>query len=317
MKSAGLAWAQTESLAAEKLIELAWQEDLAGLADCTTSSLVADRTLAAASFVPRKAGILAGLPVLAQIAAKFDPAIVVEYLAQDGEHIPAQRAVARMTGPARSLLTAERTMLNFLCRLSGIATLTGQFVLAVAGTRARILDTRKTTPGWRALEKYAVRCGGGQNHRFGLYDAILIKDNHLAFGAEAAAAEKFTPAMAVRHAREYQRQHPAKFAMEPTLTIEVDSLTQLSEVLTGDFPANAVTAERLLPDNVLLDNMSCEQLREAVRMRDQLAPGVLLEASGGVNLYTVAGIAATGVERISVGAITHSAPILDLGLDWE
>jgi nicotinate-nucleotide pyrophosphorylase (carboxylating) len=213
--------------------------------------------------------------------------------------------VARLAGEARSLLTAERVLLNVLGRLSGIATLTRRFVDAVAGTRARIYDTRKTTAGWRRLEKYAVRQGGGWNHRLGLHAAILIKDNHLALGALARGGGRFTPAEAVRQAQRFAAES-ARAADEPLpVEVEVDSLDQLRQVL----PAR--------PDLVLLDNMPADLLRQAVALRDALAPGVALEASGGVDLQSIAQIAAAGVERISVGALTHSAPWLDVALDWR
>jgi nicotinate-nucleotide pyrophosphorylase (carboxylating) len=202
--------------------------------------------------------------------------------------------VATVTGPLDKLLIGERTMLNFLTHLSGIATLTRRFVDAVAGTKAQILDTRKTLPGYRVLEKYAVRCGGGTNHRMGLYDGVLIKDNHL-----AAWTKSESIADAIRTAR---RKSPGV-----SIEVEVDTLEQLREALKGQ------------PEIVLLDNMTPARLREAVAIRDALngQPQVLLEASGGVALETVREIALTGVERISIGALTHSAPALDLAFDWS
>ena len=199
--------------------------------------------------------------------------------------------IATVSGSLRSILAAERTALNFLQRLSGIASLTRKFVEAAAGYRAKILDTRKTTPGWRLLEKYAVRMGGGINHRMGLFDAILIKDNHLA-GLKGD----------LRKAVEMARSYPGNAGLP--VEVEVDSLGQLNDAL-------AVRAEI-----VLLDNMNLDELRSAVVQRDAVAPGVLLEASGGVNLFTVRDIASTGVDRISVGALTHSAPALDIALDY-
>jgi nicotinate-nucleotide pyrophosphorylase (carboxylating) len=193
------------------------------------------------------------------------------------------------------LLMMERTALNFLQRLSGIATLTARFVAEVAGTKAVILDTRKTTPGWRALEKYAVRCGGGTNHRFGLYDAVLIKDNHLAWLAEGG--DPIGRAVAAARAGAPKGN---KF-----IEVEVDTLEQLDRAL------------EVGPDIILVDNLGPEKLAEAVRRRDAKAPGILLEASGGVTLETVRGLALTGVDRISVGALTHSAPALDIGLDFD
>ena len=222
---------------------------------------------------------------------------------EDGRQVAAGTHLATIRGRARTLLAAERPLLNFIGRLSGVATLTAQFVAAVAGTRARIYDTRKTTPGWRRLEKYAVGCGGGRNHRTGLFDAILIKDNHLALGRQAGA--KFTVAEAVRRAREFRDAGASgERRTEMLIEIEVDSLSQLAEAL----PAG--------PDIVLVDNMSPGELVEAVACRDALAPVVELEASGGVNLSTVRAIAETGVERISAGALTHSAVALDVALDW-
>jgi len=214
--------------------------------------------------------------------------------------------VARLEGPARSILAAERLLLNLLSRLSGIATLANRYVEAVAGTRAHIYDTRKTTPGWRRLEKYAVRMGGGRNHRTGLYDAILIKDNHLAFGSESTwGATHFSPTEAIEQARQWiRRRVPQLVRPRMILEIEVDSLAQLDEVLSAG------------PDIVLLDNMSPEQLREAVSRRDERAAEVQLEASGGVTLESVRAIAETGIDRISVGALTHSPQALDFGLDW-
>jgi len=200
------------------------------------------------------------------------------------------------------LLAAERILLNLLGRLSGVATLTRQYVDLAAHTKARIYDTRKTTPGWRRLEKYAVRCGGGWNHRGGLNKAVLIKDNHLALGAQASDhATRFTPAEAVVRARRFADE---RGDLDMLIEVEVDTLDQFDAVL----PAR--------PDIVLLDNMGAAQLREAVGRRNAFDPAIELEASGGVNLATVQAIAESGVERISVGALTHSAVALDFGLDW-
>ena len=260
--------------------------------DLTSLFTIPASAAGAALFIPRVTGVIAGLPLLPLIAAQLDSELQVDCHATDGDTLIPGKAIATLAGPLRSLLAAERTMLNFLQRLSGVATVTRDFVSAVAGTRARILDTRKTTPGFRLLEKYAVRAGGGGNHRVGLFDAVLIKDNHLAgLGARAISN-------AVASAR---ASAPAGCVVQ----VEVDHLDQLEEALTAR------------PDIVLLDNMSLEQLRHAVTRRDAAAPGVLLEASGGVNLRTVRGIAETGVDRISVGAVTHSAPALDIGLDYQ
>jgi nicotinate-nucleotide pyrophosphorylase (carboxylating) len=199
-----------------------------------------------------------------------------------------------VTGPIRSLLKGERTVLNFLTQLSGVATLTRQFVDAVAGTKAVILDTRKTWPGYRRLQKYAVRAGGGTNHRMGLYDSTMIKDNHLA----AWSSARKSIAAAIEQVRS---SVPAGISIE----VEVDTLEQLKEALAGN------------PDIVLLDNMPPVMLQQAVAVRDRTAPGVLLEASGGVTLERICEIAETGVDRISIGALTHSVIALDIGFDWK
>src|SRR5262249_30385632 len=210
-------------------------------------------------------------------------------------------------GPARSLLTAERIILNFLGRLSGIATLTRRFVDAVSGTKARVYDIRKTTPGWRLLEKYAVRQGGGHNHRTGLFEAILIKDNHLALAAQLPGQLRRSLAETVRHVRQFIAQNfpESDPRREMIVEVEVDSLAQLEEVLPEK------------PDIVLLDNMPLESLRQAVAMRNARAPEVEFEASGGVTLESIAAIAATGVDRISAGALTHSAVSFDVAMDWR
>ena len=286
-----------------------------------------------AAVVARQAGIIAGLPAAKRVLRQIDTCLLWTPCREDGHAVEPGDRVALLAGPARGILLAERLLLNLLGRLSGIASLTRKYVDAVAGTKARIFDTRKTTPGWRRLEKYAVRAGGGWNHRTGLFDAILIKDNHLALwtggggrgagggrqevGAERPSSPVPHPpspaprppspglAEAVRQAREWVRQElhePDRGRM--IVEIEVDFLEQLDEVL----PAG--------PDIVLLDNMTPAQLRTAVARRDAVGPGVELEASGGVNLQSVRAIAESGVERISVGALTHSAGSLDIALDW-
>jgi nicotinate-nucleotide pyrophosphorylase (carboxylating) len=223
---------------------------------------------------------------------------------EDGQEVGAGQRVGTISGPARSILTSERLILNLVSRLAGIATLTREFVRRVEGTAARIYDTRKTTPGWRLLEKYAVRCGGGWNHRSGLYDAVLIKDNHLQVG-RGVAGECFSPAEAVRRARAFVAENILSEAhAEMPVEIEVDTLEQLAEVLPE------------APDIVLLDNMTPAELAQAVALRNASAASVLLEASGGVTLETVRAIADSGVDRISAGSLTHSARWLDIGLDW-
>ncbi len=284
---------QAERQAARTLLTLALMEDLGDRGDLTCQALIAPNLVASVDVVARKPGVLAGTPVGRMVFAELDPAIEWEARCADGAALERGTIVARVIGPLNSLLVGERTMLNFLTHLSGIATLTREFVRRVEGTRAVILDTRKTLPGYRRLAKYAVRCGGGSNHRLGLYDGVLIKDNHLAaWSAQASVAE------ACRVARE-------KSPPDVSIEVEVDTLEQLRDALQGG------------PDIVLLDNMDLEQLRTAVSIRDNSAPQVQLEASGGVTLETVRGIAETGVDRISVGALTHSAPTLDLGFDWH
>jgi nicotinate-nucleotide pyrophosphorylase (carboxylating) len=296
-----------------QIVLLAVREDLERQHDWTTLALVPAEARSRAAVVVREAGVVAGLPAVRLAlsifdgGAKEDGVEFVEHV-KDGAHASAGQTIATLEGSARTLLTAERTALNLLGRMCGIATLTSQYCAEVAGTKARIYDTRKTTPGWRRMEKYAVRCGGGQNHRTGLFDAVLIKDNHLALGAASGPDGAYSPAEAVCRARDFLTENAGTSASdtvdEMIVEIEVDTLAQLDGVL----PA--------APDIVLLDNMTCEQLSEAVARRDVAAPNVQLEASGGVNLQTVGKIARTGVDRISVGALTHSARCLDVGLDW-
>jgi nicotinate-nucleotide pyrophosphorylase (carboxylating) len=306
-----------------RIIRAAVLEDLDRGYDWTTVALVPAEATGVAAVVARSDGVLAGLPAAALVIDEMDKSLAFTPQVADGASVVAQQTVATVSGSVRSLLAAERLILNLLSRLSGIATLTSSYVKAAAGTKARIYDTRKTTPGWRHLEKYAVRQGGGRNHRTGLYDAILIKDNHLAFAARMASEDRNpkTPvpnnnddrespsvaaaADAVRKARAFIEN---AFRGDPRaamiVEIEVDSLAQLEAVL----------AER--PDVVLLDNMSPFQLQQAVELRNRLAPAVELEASGGINLQSIRAIAEAGVDRISIGGLTHSAPALDIGLDW-
>ncbi len=288
----------------QAILRLAVQEDLGIEGDWTTRSLVPEDIQGRADVVSRQAGVVAGLPGVEQILKAVDARLRWSPRIQDGSVVAKGQCAGTVEGPARGLLSAERILLNLLGRLSGIATLTHQYVEAVAGTKAKIYDTRKTTPAWRRLEKYAVRCGGGINHRGGLNEAVLIKDNHLAFGAEAVGAtSRFTPAEAVVRARQYAAEHGADPAMM-IIEVEVDTLEQLDLVL----PAR--------PDIVLLDNMPPAMLSEAVTRRDAFDPAIELEASGGINMSTIKAIAQSGVDRISVGALTHSAIGLDFGLDW-
>jgi len=288
------------------LLQLAVAEDLGEYGDWTTLALVPEAAEGSAGVVARKQGVVAGLPAVPETLAAFDPRLQWLPNMEDGQMLRPDSLVGVIRGPVRGILMAERTLLNLLGRLSGIATLTQKYVEAVGDAKARIYDTRKTTPGWRRLEKYAVRCGGGQNHRTGLCDAVLIKDNHLAARAARAIGQSpESPAEAVHRARQYVRQHaPEAIQAGMIVEIEVDTLKQLEQVL----PAG--------PDIVLLDNMTPTQLRDAVDRRDAINPAVELEASGGVTLKSIVAIADAGVERISVGALTHSAVGLDLGLDW-
>jgi len=282
----------TETIACRRLVELALQEDVGG-GDLTSQAVIPEALEGRGVFVVRAPGVLAGLPAAALVFATLDPRVRFESLLSDGQVVQPGSRLATVAGPMRSILSGERTALNFLQHLSGIATQTRRYVDAVAGLKCQVLDTRKTLPGWRLLEKYAVRCGGGHNLRMGLFDGVLIKDNHLA----ALGLGKKEIRTAIDAAR---RLHGPAVPIE----VEVDNLAELDEAL------------RCGPDIVLLDNMPPELMREAVRRRDAVAPRVLLEASGGVTLATVRAIAESGVDRVSVGALTHSAPALDIALDY-
>lgn len=292
-----MSFSPTETQACHKLVELALAEDLDRAGDITCQAVIPQDCVGSAAFVARAPGVLAGLPCLPLILWNLDNRLVIEGRMTDGAHLQVGDRIAVVSGPMHGLLAAERTALNFLQHLSGIATQTRRFVEAVAGLKSKILDTRKTIPGWRLLDKYAVRQGGGVNHRIGLFDSILIKDNHwLALGV----AQFPDAAVVQRTVQEARRRFPSAF-----VEIEVDDLAQFDKVLP------------LAPNAILLDNMTLQHMREAVQRRDRLAPAVLLEASGGVTLDTVRAIAETGVDRISVGALTHSAPALDIALDYE
>jgi nicotinate-nucleotide pyrophosphorylase (carboxylating) len=270
-------------------------EDLGLVGDITTDATILATAQAHAKFVSRTHGVISGLEVAAAVFQALDSEVVFTPLVNDGEWVGRSGvSIARVSGPARAILTGERVALNFMGRMSGIATLTAKYVNAVDGTRAAIVDTRKTTPGLRAFEKYAVRCGGGRNHRVGLFDAILIKDNHI------VAAGGLTKAI---RAAQANAGHLVK------IEVEVDTLAQLDEVLRL-----SGVGGRAAVDVVLLDNMSIADLRQAVVL---VGGRMLTEASGGVSLETVRAIAETGVDLISIGGLTHSAPVLDLGLDFE
>ncbi len=266
------------------LVQNALREDV-GTGDVTTLFTVPPDTQATARMVAKSAGVIAGLPVALTVFAQVDPSLNVVVGIDEGASVQPGDTILTITGSAQSILTAERVALNFVQRLSGIATKTAHFVSLIEGTRARIVDTRKTTPGLRVLEKYAVRVGGGYNHRFGLYDAVLIKDNHIA--ASGGIAQAVTSAFA-------QAPHTM------TVTVECDTLRQVQEAVDAG------------ADIVLLDNMSVEQMEQALEI---VAGQAGTEASGGVNEDTVAAIARTGVDIISVGALTHSAVALDISLD--
>src|SRR5262245_44726104 len=266
---------------------LALEEDLGQAGDVTTNAVIAAHASAEAEIVAHKPGVIAGLDLAAASFKALDPDAQFVADVADGAKVAAGSRIARVQGKTRALLSAERTALNFLGRLSGIATLTAAYVAAINGTKAKIACTRKTTPGLRAMEKYAVRAGGGSNHRFGLYDAVLVKDNHIAAAGGIAGALTRLKSRAGHSVR---------------IEVEVDTLDQLAEALK--FPIDAV----------LLDNMDAATLREAVK---RVAGRVATEASGGVTLENVREIASTGVDVISAGALTHSPRNLDSSLEWE
>ncbi len=282
-----------DQAAFERLARLALEEDLGIAGDLTSQAVIPPDLAGRAVLVARAAGVLAGLPAAFGVFALVDPGLTFEAHKQEGDALQPNDRLLTVTGRMRSILAGERTALNFVQRLSGVATLTRRYVEAVAGLRCQVLDTRKTTPGWRLLEKYAVRCGGGHNHRLGLHDGVLIKDNHLA----ALGTGREVVREAMRLARE-------RYGTAVPLEIEVDDLEQLDVALAAG------------PDIVLLDNMTPELMREAVRRRNAAAPNVLLEASGGVTLATIRAVAEPGVDRVSVGALTHSAAALDIALDY-
>ncbi|MFL7794436.1 MAG: carboxylating nicotinate-nucleotide diphosphorylase [Anaerolineae bacterium] len=268
--------------AAEPLIELAIAEDI-GPGDATSKAVLPVDLRLQGRIIAKSPGIVAGLPIAEAVFARVEPELRFIYHAQDGARVKRQQIVAEVIGPGRGMLAAERTALNFLQKLSGIASFTRVFVDAVASTKATILDTRKTRPGYRVLEKYAVRMGGAQNHRMSLYDMLLVKDNHIEAAGSVTAA--------VTRARTAYPDLP--------IEVEVKDLQELEEALL------------LKPDRIMLDNMSIEQMQEAVAIA---AGRVKLEASGNVELRQVTAVAATGVDYISIGALTHSAPALDLSM---
>lgn len=284
---ASAAPAPLPAIVVEPIVRAALLEDLGAAGDVTTDAIVPAERRASASLVARAHGRLAGLEAALCAFRLLDSGVTADVLLRDGADTTPGATIATVSGSARAILSAERTALNLVARLSGIASATAAFVRAVAGHHAAIVCTRKTTPGLRALEKYAVRVGGGANHRFGLYDAVLIKDNHVALAGGVASA--------VRAAR-------ARAGHLVRIEVEVDTVAQLHEALEAG------------ADAILLDNMTLDEMREAVRLTGGRA---LLEASGSVTLENAGAIAATGVDLISVGWLTHSAPALDIGLDVQ
>lgn len=281
-----------ETAACQALLTLAVREDLGEAGDLTSLATIPARDQGYARIVPRSEGVLAGIPAAAMTFRTIDPQLEFVALRQDGDRLQPGDTIAEIRGPLRSILAAERIALNFLQRLSGVATQTRILADRLAGLPTRLLDTRKTPPGWRSLDKYAFRVGGGQNHRAGLFDMILIKDNHL-----AALRHLSDPiGTAIRQARQA--------APGLLIEIEVDSIDQLDAALPHE------------PDFILLDNMTPDQLRECVRRRNQAGVRTLLEASGGITLETIRAVAETGVDRISIGAVTHSARAVDIALDF-
>jgi len=273
-----------QSPAVQQLVDLALSEDIAA-GDVTTEATIDPEAQGAGRIVAREAGVVAGLDVAALVFEKLDPAVRFERHVRDGDEVQPGQPVATVSGPLRALLTGERVALNFLQHLSGVATKTRRLAALIAHTKAKLLDTRKTTPGMRLLEKYAVRCGGGENHRMNLAEAVLLKDNHIA--AVGGVAE------AVRRARE---RAPRGLRVQ----VEVSSIAELEEALSAGAHA------------VLLDNMSLEDIRRAVEL---CAGRCFVEASGGVTEKTIVAIAEAGVDAISCGALTHSAPALDMSLE--
>ncbi|NGO52977.1 carboxylating nicotinate-nucleotide diphosphorylase [Allomesorhizobium camelthorni] len=271
----------------EPLVRAALLEDLGRAGDLTTDAIVPKNHRARTALVARQTGVVAGLDLAMLAFRRVNQDLEITVERADGSHVAQGEIIASVAGPAQAILTAERTALNFLCHLSGIATATASIVNAIRGHKAKIVCTRKTTPGLRAIEKYAVRAGGGSNHRFGLDDAILIKDNHIAIAG------------GIRPAIERARSSVGHLVK---IEVEVDTLAQLEEAL------------ELAPDAVLLDNMSLDELRRAIVI---VAGRGITEASGRITAATAPAIAATGIDLISVGWLTHSAPILDIGLDYR
>jgi len=290
-----------------QLIRLAVREDLDRAIDWTTVCLIDEDKRGRCDVVSRQTGICAGIVTVAWIIDEMDVDLELETFIADGDPLELGKPMLRLTGNARDLLTCERLILNLMSRLCGVATLTNSFTAQLLGTLSRLYDTRKTTPGFRRLEKYAVRCGGGHNHRTGLFDGFLVKDNHIALGGDIVDGKRLpmSPRTAAERARAWAGGKSESMQAPEIVEVEVDSLEQLANVLLAR------------PDIVLVDNFSIDNLRSAVAMRNEIAPEVELEASGNVKIDTIREIALTGVERISSGALTHHAVWLDLGMDWS
>ena len=273
----------------ERLIEWALREDLADLGDITTQATIPEKA-AQAAIIAKSDGVVCGAEAVRVTFARLDRNVTVDFFRQEAERAAFGDKIANITGPAESLLSGERVALNFLQRLSGIATLTSKFAEQLAGTTTTLLDTRKTTPGWRHLEKYAVRCGGGSNHRLGLFDMFLIKENHIAAAGSIPVA--------VARCRDYAQKIRRQLLVE----VETRNLEEVKQALDAGV------------DRIMLDNMTIGEIKKAVELVKQRVP---LEVSGNVNLQNVAPIAATGVDFISTGAITHSAPAMDFSMLFE
>jgi len=292
----------------EALVRKALEEDL-GTGDITTDNLIQDDALASGEFIGQKEGIICGLPIIQPLFRLLNEDIKFKAALADGDAVKSGQIIGKIFGQARAILSGERVALNFLQRLSGIATLTRKFVRAVEEFPARIYDTRKTTPIWRHLEKYAVKIGGGENHRFGLYDMVLIKDNHLRF-LGASHPEDAQHPMGRRALKEHIAELRKSLAPDVKIEIEAENLNEVKEAILAG------------ADVIMLDNMSLDEMRQAAELVRN-APvrarqgKIEIEASGGVSLENVKKIAQAGVDRISVGAITHSAPALDISLEVE
>lgn len=296
-------FSNVELAACRPLATMALLEDLGDIGDITSLATISAEQTGSAVFVSRKHGALAGIEAGLLVSALVDSTIAFEMHLEDGDELHPGTRIATISGNVRSILAIERTALNFLQKLCGIATLTRAHLRLIEGLPTQILDTRKTAPGWRRLEKYAVRAGGGTNHRIGLFDGMLVKDNHLeSLGKQCGAASPTDPKLWLVLGERIERFRQIYPGLP--VEIEVDSLEQL-ELALG-----------LNPEIVLVDNFPLENLRQAIRLRDNVRPETLLEASGGISRETLRAIAETGVERISIGALTHSAVALDIGLDY-